>query len=298
MNVKKPITIFVSIISLLLVNNLSAECIYPTKDFVIPSGTNSTKDEMLEVMDKFKTLQADLESYRSCLLAEEAAIDNASTSKDGQEIAKNPVEKILEKAKPDIKFALNYSFTEGGFNMKSCNFTITAFDAYTKKNLGSKGGTGEGDFSRGPGELVAEQVYAHMDGFVSDIQRHFEVLNKKNIGLNFRLDYTNPRGEGSQVSSTPCDGLNFKTSVKKPKIEDLEFEEDGIDSIASLATEINQNIENIGARRLHTIMEKLLEEVSFNASDIGPKKITINKEFVEKNLVDLIKSQDLSKFIL
>ena len=74
MNVKKPITIFVSIISLLLVNNLNAECIYPKKDFVIPSGTNSTKDEMLEVMDKFKTLQADLESYRSCLLAEEAAI--------------------------------------------------------------------------------------------------------------------------------------------------------------------------------------------------------------------------------
>jgi len=79
---------------------------------------------------------------------------------------------------------------------------------------------------------------------------------------------------------------------------DLEFKEDGIDSIASLATEINQNVENIGARRLHTIMEKLLEEVSFNASDIGPTKITIDKKFVETNLVDLIKSQDLSKFIL
>ena len=79
---------------------------------------------------------------------------------------------------------------------------------------------------------------------------------------------------------------------------DLEFKEDGIDSIASLATEINQNVENIGARRLHTIMEKLLEEVSFNASDIGPIKITIDKKFVETNLVDLIKSQDLSKFIL
>ena len=79
---------------------------------------------------------------------------------------------------------------------------------------------------------------------------------------------------------------------------DLNFEETGVDAIASLATEINQNVENIGARRLHTIMEKLLEEVSFNASDIGPTKILINKEFVEKNLVDLIKSQDLSKFIL
>ena len=81
------------------------------------------------------------------------------------------------------------------------------------------------------------------------------------------------------------------------KVE-LVFEESGIDKIASLATEINQNVENIGARRLHTIMEKLLEDVSFNASDIGPTKIIINGKFVEKNLGELIKSQDLSKFIL
>ena len=79
---------------------------------------------------------------------------------------------------------------------------------------------------------------------------------------------------------------------------DLKFEEDGIDSIASLSTEINQNVENIGARRLHTVMEKLLEEVSYTASDIGPTEIIINKEYVENSLGELIKSQDLSKFIL
>tara|TARA_B100000686_G_C16752678_1_gene953512 strand:+ start:614 stop:1927 length:1314 start_codon:yes stop_codon:yes gene_type:complete len=81
------------------------------------------------------------------------------------------------------------------------------------------------------------------------------------------------------------------------KVE-LVFDEGGIDKIANLATEINQNIENIGARRLHTIMEKLLEDVSFRASDIGPTKIVINEEYVENNLGELIKSQDLSKFIL
>jgi len=81
------------------------------------------------------------------------------------------------------------------------------------------------------------------------------------------------------------------------KVE-LIFQEDGIDSIASLATEINQNVENIGARRLHTIMEKLLEDISFNASDVGPTTININKDYVEKSLGELIKSQDLSKFIL
>ena len=79
---------------------------------------------------------------------------------------------------------------------------------------------------------------------------------------------------------------------------DLKFEESGIDTIASLSTEINQNVENIGARRLHTVMEKLLEEVSYTASDIGPVEIIINKEYVENSLGELIKSQDLSKFIL
>ena len=68
--------------------------------------------------------------------------------------------------------------------------------------------------------------------------------------------------------------------------------------MAELATEINQNVENIGARRLHTIMEKLLEDISYNASDVSPKKVQINKKYVEDNLEEIIKSQDLSKFIL
>ena len=81
------------------------------------------------------------------------------------------------------------------------------------------------------------------------------------------------------------------------KVE-LIFEDDGIEKIATLSTEINQNVENIGARRLHTVMEKLLEEISFSASDIGPTKITIDGKYVENSLGELIKSQDLSKFIL
>ena len=79
---------------------------------------------------------------------------------------------------------------------------------------------------------------------------------------------------------------------------DLIFEEGGIEKIAELATEINQNIENIGARRLHTIMEKLLENISYSASDVGPKKVNIDEKYVEDHLEELLKSQDLSKFIL
>ena len=79
---------------------------------------------------------------------------------------------------------------------------------------------------------------------------------------------------------------------------DLVFEEGGIEKLAELATEINQNIENIGARRLHTILEKLLENISYSASDIGPTKVNIDEKYVEDHLEELIKSQDLSKFIL
>ena len=79
---KTSLISILSIISIFFVFNIHAECNYPKKDFVIPSGTNSTKDEMLEGMDKFKALQADLESYRSCLLEEEASIPTDTENYD------------------------------------------------------------------------------------------------------------------------------------------------------------------------------------------------------------------------
>ena len=78
----------------------------------------------------------------------------------------------------------------------------------------------------------------------------------------------------------------------------LEFTKDGIETIAVLATEINATIENIGARRLHTIIERVLDEISFTATDRGGEKIIINKEYVTKNIGELAKDMDLSKFIL
>ena len=81
---------------------------------------------------------------------------------------------------------------------------------------------------------------------------------------------------------------------------EIEFTEDGTQKIAEIAFEVNEGTENIGARRLHTILERLLEEISFTASDCtaDDNKITINKEFVEKNLSDLASDEDLSRFIL
>jgi len=78
----------------------------------------------------------------------------------------------------------------------------------------------------------------------------------------------------------------------------LEFSKNGIETIAKLATEINSTIENIGARRLYTIIEKVLDEISFTATDRGGEKIIIDKDYVTKNLGELVKDTDLSKFIL
>ena len=78
----------------------------------------------------------------------------------------------------------------------------------------------------------------------------------------------------------------------------LEFSKDGIETIAKMATEINSTIENIGARRLYTIIEKVLDEVSFTATDRGGEKIVVDKNFVTKNLGELVKDTDLSKFII
>lgn len=78
----------------------------------------------------------------------------------------------------------------------------------------------------------------------------------------------------------------------------LEFTDDAISRLAEVAFEVNDDTENIGARRLHTIMEKLLEELSFEAADIGPATITITPAYVDEKLKDIVKNKDLSQFIL
>ena len=78
----------------------------------------------------------------------------------------------------------------------------------------------------------------------------------------------------------------------------LVFTDDAIEEIASLSAEINSRVENIGARRLHTVMERLLEEISFTAADRSDETITIDAAYVREQVEDLAKESDLSKFIL
>ena len=89
----------------------------------------------------------------------------------------------------------------------------------------------------------------------------------------------------------------YKALLKTENV-DLEFSEDGIDTIANLAYEVNSKIENIGARRLHTIIERVLDEISFTATDRSGEKIVIDAKYVKDNLGNLVKDTDLSKFIL
>ena len=78
----------------------------------------------------------------------------------------------------------------------------------------------------------------------------------------------------------------------------VEFTEDGIAALAHIAAEVNQSVENIGARRLYTVMERVFEELSFSAPDRGGEEIEVNEAFVDEHLGELTKSTDMSRYVL
>jgi ATP-dependent HslUV protease ATP-binding subunit HslU len=79
---------------------------------------------------------------------------------------------------------------------------------------------------------------------------------------------------------------------------ELEFSDDAVAAIARLAAKVNGSVENIGARRLQTVMERVLDEISFTAADKSGDKVRIDAEFVERHVGDLAANADLSRFIL
>jgi ATP-dependent HslUV protease ATP-binding subunit HslU len=89
----------------------------------------------------------------------------------------------------------------------------------------------------------------------------------------------------------------YKALLATEKVE-LDFKDEAIDELAKLSADINETVENIGARRLHTVMEKLLEEISFTASDKPGHKISIDAPYVRERVGTLAKDADLSKFVL
>jgi len=91
--------------------------------------------------------------------------------------------------------------------------------------------------------------------------------------------------------------LQYKALMATEGVE-IEFAPDGVDQLAEAAWEVNSRTENVGARRLHTVIEKVFEEISFHAPEWSGRRIVIDRDYVNERLADIIKDQDLSKFIL
>jgi len=88
------------------------------------------------------------------------------------------------------------------------------------------------------------------------------------------------------------------SALMKTEGVNLEFAEDGVERVAEVAFDVNERSENIGARRLHTVVERLLEEISFDAPDKAGQNLVIDREYVDKSLGELVEDEDLSRYIL
>ncbi len=118
------------------------------------------------------------------------------------------------------------------------------------------------------------------------------------LPIRVELDALNSE-DFKRILKEPDNSLikQYKALLKTENVE-LNFSDDGIDLIASIASEVNNTVENIGARRLHTIIERVLDEISFTASDKSGETIVIDSGYIKKHIGELVKDTDLSKFIL
>ena len=118
------------------------------------------------------------------------------------------------------------------------------------------------------------------------------------LPIRVELDALNEE-DFKRILKEPDNSLikQYKELLKTESVN-LVFTDDGIDMLAKISAEVNSSVENIGARRLHTIIEKVLDDISFNATDKAGETITVDKKYVNDNLGNLVKDTDLSKFIL
>ena len=118
------------------------------------------------------------------------------------------------------------------------------------------------------------------------------------LPIRVELDALNSK-DFIRILKEPDNSLikQYKALLKTENV-DLEFTEDGINTIAHIASEVNSSVENIGARRLHTIIERVLDEISFTATDRAGEKISVDGKYIKDNIGELVKDTDLSKFIL
>ncbi|MBT8130187.1 MAG: ATP-dependent protease ATPase subunit HslU [Gammaproteobacteria bacterium] len=118
--------------------------------------------------------------------------------------------------------------------------------------------------------------------------------------LPIRVEFTALNAEDfKRILTEPDASLTTQYSaLMKTEGVDLEFAEDGVERVAEVAFDVNERAENIGARRLHTVVERLLEEISFDAPDKAGQNLVIDRQYVDNSLGELVKDEDLSRYIL
>ena len=99
------------------------------------------------------------------------------------------------------------------------------------------------------------------------------------------------------TSTDACLTKQYEALLETENVK-LEFKPDAVKRLAEIAFEVNERTENIGARRLYTVMEKLLEEISFNAGKSGAESVLIDAAYVDSRLKELSKSEDLARYVL
>ncbi|HEX8948140.1 MAG TPA: ATP-dependent protease ATPase subunit HslU [Dissulfurispiraceae bacterium] len=107
------------------------------------------------------------------------------------------------------------------------------------------------------------------------------------------------KGEFVRILTEPSNALIKQyTALLETEEVRLEFDKNAIDEIANIAVTVNEKTENIGARRLHTVLEKLLEDISFNAPEMKGESVVIDRDYVREKLSDVVRNEDLSRYIL
>lgn len=100
------------------------------------------------------------------------------------------------------------------------------------------------------------------------------------------------------LTDTEASLIKQYVALMKTEGVDLTFTEDAIEELATIAVDLNSTVENIGARRLQTVMERVLDEISYTAPDLGEKSVVVDGAYVRENIGELAKNIDLSRFIL
>ncbi|HHN73399.1 MAG TPA: AAA family ATPase, partial [Thermopetrobacter sp.] len=150
-----------------------------------------------------------------------------------------------------------------------------------------------------PGPVKTDHILFIASG-AFHVARPSDLLPELQGRLPIRVELAALTREDFRRILTEPEASLVKQYVALMETEDvkLDFTDDGIDAIARIAAEINERVENIGARRLQTVMEKVLEEISFEAPEAAGAAITVNAAYVEKRIGDLARDQDLSRYIL